>query len=113
MPYRILADEHVDRATRTYLEKLGHDIRFVVDIDGLGQSSTDGEIADYSLQNDLHVLTHDDDFLTDISAADTGGVLYLEDDELSCRQIGDIVCEMASYLPQQDVVVEYVSKNWL
>jgi hypothetical protein len=39
MPYRILADEHVDRATRTYLEKLGHDIRFVVDIDGTGPSS--------------------------------------------------------------------------
>ena len=58
----------IDRATRTYLEKLGHDVRFVVDIDGLGQSSTDGEIAAYSLQNDLLFLTHDDDFLTDITS---------------------------------------------
>ena len=48
MPYRILADENVEPATRNYLAKLGHDIVFVPAVDELGESAPDGDIAAYS-----------------------------------------------------------------
>ncbi|WP_241964381.1 hypothetical protein [Halorubrum sp. 48-1-W] len=32
MPYRILTDENVERATRNYLRKLGHDVERLDDV---------------------------------------------------------------------------------
>ena len=113
MAYRILADENVEPATRNYLTKLGHDVEFVPRFDELGKATPDAEIAAYSRQHDRLVLTEDDDFFLRIDPADTGGVLFLVDDQLSGHTVGEIVDEMATYVPQDQVVLEYVSTNWL
>jgi predicted nuclease of predicted toxin-antitoxin system len=61
MPYRILADENIEPATRNYLAKLGHDIVFVPAVDELGESAPDGDIAACSREHDRLILTQDDD----------------------------------------------------
>jgi predicted nuclease of predicted toxin-antitoxin system len=113
MAYRILADAHVEPAARNYLEKLGHDVEFVAYVDELGEAATDHEVARYACQHDRVVLTHDVDYFLDIDPADAGGVLFLEEDDLSARKVGTIVDEIATYVPQDEVVLEYVSTNWL
>jgi hypothetical protein len=46
--YRLLADENVERATITYLRKLGHDVEAVGAIDDLELGATDEAIAGYA-----------------------------------------------------------------
>lgn len=113
MPYRILADENVEPATVTYLRKLGHDVEVVRDIDELGAGSSDEEIVAYARRHDRLVLTQDDDFFLDVDPANTPGVLLQMDQRLSGREVGEIVDEISTYVPQDDVVLEYVSENWL
>ena len=79
----------------------------------MGESAPDGDIAAYSCDHDRLILIQDDDFFTDIDPRDTGGVLAQRDQRLSGRQVGEIVNEMATHVPQDRVVLEYVSTNWL
>jgi predicted nuclease of predicted toxin-antitoxin system len=113
MGYRIVADENVEPATRQYLDKLGHDIRWVGDIPELGVGVTDGEIAAYSTETNRLILTQDDDFFTERRIEDSTGVLFQRDQTLTAREVGDIVDEIARYIPAHEVGLEYVGRNWL
>ena len=113
MPYRILADENVELATVNYLEKLGHDAVMVKDVADLGTGSIDPEIATYSRQHNRLILSQDKDFLSTVDPTDTAGVLAQRDQQLSARQVGDIIDRMATHIPQDEVVLEYVNTNWL
>lgn len=113
MGYRIVADEHVELPTRRYLRKLGHDVEWIGDVSELGLSSSDEEIAAYSLAEDRLVLTQDDDFFLELDLSDCAGILFQRDQSLSAREIGDIVDEMSRYIPQSEVELEYVSESWL
>lgn len=59
------------------------------------------------------ILTQDDDFFTQIAPSETAGVLFQTDPTLSSREVGDIVHELSEYIDQSDVILEYVSRNWL
>lgn len=113
MGYRIVADEHIERPTRRYLRKLGHDVEWIGDVRELGISSTDEEIAAYSLDEDRLVLTQDDDFFLELDLSDCAGILFQQDQSLSAREVGDIVEEISRYIPQSEVELEYVSEGWL
>lgn len=113
MRYRILADENVERATISYLRKLGHEIEWIGDVDELGLGADDNSIADYAEEHDRLILTQDVDFLTRIEATETAGVLLQTDQTLSAREVGDIVHELSEHLDQSDVILEYLSRNWL
>ena len=113
MAYRILADENVERATVTYLGKLGHDIERLDDVSELGLGAEDGLIARYAREHDRLILTQDDDFFTELDVEDTAGVLFQQDQTLSTREVGDAVHEISQYLDQSDVTLEYISRNWL
>ena len=113
MTYRILADENVERATIHYLRKLGHDIEWVGDVSELGLGVSDEMIASYARTNDRLLLTQDDDFFTDIGLDATAGVLFQQDQTLSTREVGNVVDEMSRLVDQNDVTLEYVSRNWL
>ena len=113
MAYRILADENVERATVNYLRKLGHDVERLDDVDVLGLGVEDATIAEYAREGDRLILTQDDDFFTELGIQDTAGVLFQRDQTLSTREVGDAVHEISQYLDQSDVVLEYVSRNWL
>lgn len=113
MAYRILADENVERATVNYLRKLGHDVERLDDVTELGFGSEDESIARYAREHDRLILTQDDDFFTELEVEDTAGVLFQRDQALSTREVGDAVHEMSQYLDQTDIILEYVSRNWL
>jgi predicted nuclease of predicted toxin-antitoxin system len=113
MGYRILADENVERATINYLRKLGHDVEWIGDVEELGLGADDGAIAVYGRETNHLVLTQDDDFFTQIDIEDTAGVLFQKDQTLSAREVGDVVHELSKYIDQSDVMLEYVSRNWL
>jgi len=114
MSLRILTDENVEPETRTYLCKLGHDIEHVVTVAELGESALDEEIAAYARRTDRLILTQDDDFLAEIDPrTETAGVLYQQDQQLSGKQVGDVVETIDQLLPRDEIVLEYVSANWL
>lgn len=113
MSYRIVADENVEPATRTYLRKLGHDIEWIGDVSDLGLGSNDQEIARYARETNRLILTQDDDFFTELDVHDSAGVLFQQDQTLSARDVGDIVHEISAYIDQSEIVLEYVSRNWL
>lgn len=113
MRYRIVADENVEPATREALAELGHDVEWIDDIPSLGLGADDHEIVAYARQTNRLILTQDDDFFTEIDIQETAGVLYQQDQQLSAGEVGKIVDEMARYIDQSDVVLEYVSSNWL
>ena len=113
MEYRILADENVEQATINYLRKLGHDVEWIGDVNGLGLGADDEEITVYRRETNRLVLTQDDDFFTRIDVEDTAGVLFQKDRTLSARAVGNVVHELSEYIDQSDVTLEYVSRNWL
>ncbi|QPV61877.1 DUF5615 family PIN-like protein [Halosimplex litoreum] len=113
MTYRLLADENVEKAAIRYLRKLGHDVEWIGDVPELGLGATDDDIATYASETNRLVLTQDDDFFTAIDLDRIPGVLFQRDQTLSSSEVGDAVHEMAEYLDQSDVTLEYVSWNWL
>lgn len=113
MGYRIVADENVEPATRRHLDARGHDIEWVGDVSSLGLGVADEKIVAYANREERLILTQDDDFFTRIDVEETAGVLYQQDQQLSAEEVATIVDEMARYLDQSTVTLEYVSRNWL
>ena len=113
MGYRLVADENIERATVHYLRKLGHDVDWVGDIPELGLGVEDHKIVAYARETNRLILTQDDDFFTAMDIDETSGVLFQWDQTLSGREVGDAVHEIAEYIDQADVTLEYVSRNWL
>jgi predicted nuclease of predicted toxin-antitoxin system len=113
MGYRILADENIERATVNYLRKLGHDVERLDDVAELGLGVDDESITRYAREHDRLILTQDDDFFTELDVKNTARILFQRDQTLSTREVGDAVHEMSQYLDQSDVILEYVSRNWL
>lgn len=113
MTYRIPADENVEQATVNYLRKLGHDVACLDAVDELGLGAADESIVHYANETNRLILTQDDDFFTAFEVENTPGVLFQRDQTLSARQVGDIVHELAQYLDQSEIRLEYVSENWL
>lgn len=110
--YRILADENVEQATINYLRKLGHDVEQLDEVPELGLGAADATIIAYARDHDRLILTQDDDFFTEHEIDRTAGVLFQSDQRLSAQDVGDIVQEMAQYLDQSEVGLEYVSREW-
>ncbi|MFB6297908.1 MAG: DUF5615 family PIN-like protein [Salinirussus sp.] len=103
----------IERATVNYLRKLGHDVESLDDVAELGFGVEDESIARYAREHNRLILTQDDDFFAELDIETTAGVLFQKDQTLSTRDVGDAVHEMSQYLDQSDVVLEYVSENWL
>lgn len=113
MGYRLLADENIEQATINYLRKLDHDVEWIGDIGELGLGVDDESIAAYARETDRLILTQDDDFFTELEIDQTAGVLFQKDQTLSAREVGDIVHELSQYVDQSDIILEYISRNWL
>jgi len=112
MGYRLLADENIEQATITHLQQLDHDVEWIGDVTVLGLGVSDDVIATYAARDDRLILTQDDDFLA-IAANRSVGVLFQTEETLSAREVGDIIDELSDHIEQADIVVEYVSQNWL
>ena len=109
--YRILADENIEPPTVRQLRKLGHDVERVVD--ALETGASDDEVAEYAEREERLVLTYDDDLIEKVDMSGSSGVLLQTDDEMTTKEVGDIVHEISEYIEQRDLKLEYVSRNWL
>jgi predicted nuclease of predicted toxin-antitoxin system len=94
---RLLLDENLEHEVYHRLESYGHDVRHVEVSDGLEKGLTDPDIAIVSLDESRVIVTYDDDFRTDLGAADYHAVLFFEDESLSAREVADIVHEVSRY----------------
>ena len=109
----MLTDENVERATINYLRKLGHDVKRLDGVPELGLDADDASIIAHARDHNRLILTQDDDFFTEHEIDRTAGVLFQREQTLSAQDVGDIVHEMAQYLDQSEVSLEYVSREWL
>lgn len=86
---------------------------WIRDVSALGVGADDEAIAAHAVQTNRLILTQDDDFFTELEVEETAGVLFQQDQTLSAQEVGDIIHEMAQYIEQEDVTLEYISRNWL
>ncbi len=113
MTYRILVDENVDQRVVPRLEADGHDAVHVESHRSLGKGSDDASIASESAASDRLILTGDDDFLSEFEPPEYPGLLFVADDSMDYREIGEVVTAIASMVPQAEVEPVYVSRSWL
>jgi predicted nuclease of predicted toxin-antitoxin system len=96
-----------------YLRKFEHDVDRLDDVAELGLGAEDDSIARYAREHDRLILTQDHDFVSEPMIENTEGVLFQRDRTLTTREVGDAINEMAQYLDQSEITLEYVSRNWL
>lgn len=115
MSLRVLADENVDHQVVYRLAHYGHDIEHVDFVSALGKGSSDETIARYSRQEDRHILTNDDDFLTDFTGDEYHGLFFITDETLAGTEIAEIVHTISELVPSERPTntILYVSSNWL
>lgn len=61
MGFRLLIDENVETEVAVFLRNRGHHAEHVQE--GIGKGTEDLDLAGYARQNNLAVVTYDDDFL--------------------------------------------------
>jgi hypothetical protein len=107
--FSILADENVERQAARYLERQGHDVELVVDIDDLGPGSNDESIHEHALRTDRLVLTSDDDFF-----AFEEPFLFLPNDRLDAYKTAIIVDTIGEHVTRESLSRPvYVTDAWL
>lgn len=115
MELRLLLDENVERDLASYLEKAGHDVQRVVDVEALGPESDDDEVVAFARERDRLVLTYDEDFVDPDVADRHAGVLYVPNQHcppLTCFRIVEAVAEA---YPDRDALppVVFLTEEWL
>lgn len=78
--------------------------------EALSGDADDSEIADYAAENDLVVLTEDDDFLA--LDADCGVVLYHQTEMPPPERVVAATREIATGYHDPDEIREYVPGEW-
>lgn len=101
MPFRFILDEQVEPQVQRYLEREGHDVVHVREIDGLGAGADDSEVATYSKSTGRHILTNDDDFYDELTD-DLPTVFYFPNQRLAAYKIAVII----EIIEQQFTAVE-------
>lgn len=114
MPYRLLLDENVEHVVGHRLDNYGHDVRHVDMVPKLGKGTDDQSIAAFTLEEDRVLVTYDDDFVLSVAEDDFRAALYLSDASLPVETVADIVHEVSTHYPQDELEgVTYVGIEWL
>ena len=114
MEVSFLLDENIAAPLADKLDKAGHDVERVVDVNELGGGIDDGTIRLYAAQNDRLIVTSDDDFVQ--MPADTHrGVFYIPDQSLSPHELYAIIQRVIEAFPDRETMdtVTYISTDWL
>lgn len=114
MGVSFLLDENMEPRVQNRLQAYGYDVEYVADVQELGQSATDDEIAAYSKRENRVILTWDDDFVTDLTESDVYCVIYYGDTTLSREKVADIAHAMADAYPSSAFDgIQYGTRDWL
>lgn len=114
MEVRFLLDEDTERGLAQLLERDDHSVERVVDIDELGSSASDDEIAAYARRTDRLVVTYDSDF-TAFDRTAHAGVFYCPDQQLLPFDVYRIVSNVLDAYPNRESLppVVYLTASWL
>lgn len=111
---KFLLDENLEHEVRHRLSKLGYEVTHVELEPTLGKGTTDTSIAEVSLERGWIIVTYDPDFVTDHSESEYFGAVYFEDDDLSAKEVADVLHTMASAYPESEFgQLQFGGREWL
>lgn len=114
MTASLLLDEHVEHEVCHRLRDYGHDVEHIKFHDSLEQGDADDTLADYSLANDIPIVTYDDDFEVHHDESDYWGVLFFSDDSWSASDVADTVHEILRLYDSGSLRgMNVVGREWL
>lgn len=112
--YRLLLDEHIELSARDRLRNEGHDVDHVDFVPSLGKGVGDEAIAQYSLEAERAIVTHDSDFIEQLPETAYHAVLLFEDESLSARELTVILNNMATVYPFDELRgLQKTGREWL
>lgn len=110
----LLLDEHIEHETYHRLQSYGHDVEHVHFHDTLQKGDADRKLADYSLKNDVLLVTYDDDFEVQYDESEYWGVLFFSDDDWSSGEVADTVHEILEQYDAESLQqLNLVGREWL
>jgi len=114
MQVSFLLDENIAAPLADKLDKAGHDVERVVDVDELGEGIGDNTIRLYAVRENRLIVTSDDDFIQ-MPTGSHSGVLYVPDQSLPPEELYHIIQRIVEAFPDREAmeIVTYVTPSWL
>jgi len=114
MQVAFLLDENIAAPLADKLDKAGHDVERVVDVDELGEGVDDTTIRLYAVQESRLIVTSDDDFVQ-MPADSHNGVFYVPDQSLPPHELFHIIQGVTEAFPSREAMdtVTYITSDWL
>lgn len=114
MSVPILLDEHVEHEVYHRLQKYGHEVEHIHFHDTLQKGDEDSALADYSLTNDVLIVTYDDDFERKYDHSEYWGVLFFSDDDWPATEVADTVHRILELYDETTLrQMNVVGREWL
>ena len=114
MELAFLLDENIAAPLADKLDKAGHDVARVVNVNELGEGVDDATIRSYAVQESRLIITSDDDFVQ-MPADSHNGVFYVPDQSLSPHELYHIIQRVIDAFPSREAMgtVTYITTDWL
>jgi len=110
----ILLDECMEPEVRHRLQNYGYSVEHVLTHDTLQLGDSDQKLADYSLDNNVLIITHDPDFADNFDESDFWGVLGFSDDDWSAKQVADVTHVVLDLYDESTLrTFNTVGREWL
>ena len=110
----ILLDENLEHEILHRLRNYGYEAEHIDLHENLQKGDEDETLAQYSLENDVLIVTYDDDFEAHYDESDYWGVLLLTDNDWSATDVADTVHQILNlYPPQALQQMNVVGREWL
>mgnify|MGYP000365471695 CR=1 FL=1 len=110
----VLLDENLGHEVCYRLRNDSHDVEHVDFHDQLQKGDDDDSIAQYSLRNDVLIVTYDDDFEEYYDESDYWGVLFFTDNDWSAADVADTVHRILTLYPPSELQgMDVVGREWL
>jgi predicted nuclease of predicted toxin-antitoxin system len=114
MQVSLLLDENIAAPLADKLDKAGHDVARVVEVDELGEGVDDTTICRYAARTNRLIVTSDDDFV-EMPVDSHAGVFYVPDQSLPSQELYHIIQRVMEAFPSREAMeaVTYITTDWL
>ena len=103
MQVSFLLDENIAAPPADKLDKAGHDVQRVADVNELGEGVDDTTIRLYAAREGRVVVTSDDDFVR-MPAESHSGVFYVPDQSLPPHELYHIIQRVIEAFPNREAM---------
>jgi predicted nuclease of predicted toxin-antitoxin system len=110
----LLLDENIEPQVRYRLENYGHSVEHVLSHQTLRVSDPDWKLAQYSLENEVLIVTYDGDFNSEMRTSEYWGALLISDDDWSATEVADTVHRVLALYDDDSLKrLNLVGREWL